>query len=66
MADWQNNEDGTFTYFGYGRVIEDGKLKEILAELVAGIAPRAIARERSLPIQVVNEIFRFFNKMADD
>lgn len=66
MADWQKNDDGTFTYFGYGRRIEDAKLKEIMMDLVAGMSIREVAKDRRLPERAVREVFKFFNKMTDD
>lgn len=66
MADWQKNDDGTFTYYGYGRRITDDKLKEIMSDLILGVTIREVAKDRRLPIPAVREIFTFFNKMIDD
>ena len=66
LADWERNDDGTYTYYGYGRVIQDPKLKEILTDLIAGVSPRQVAKERKLPLKALQEIFNFFNKLKDD
>jgi hypothetical protein len=66
LADWERNDDGTYTFYGYGRVIQDPQLKAILTDLVAGVPIKQVATERRLPEKAVKEIFRFFNKMADE
>ena len=65
LADWQDNNDGTYTYFGHGHCIGDMRMKAIITELIAGITPRAVAKERKLPVRVVQEIYDFFDKLAN-
>lgn len=62
MADWETDKDGLVTYYGYGRVLDDGKLKEILLELASGVSAKAVAKNRKLNVSIVNDIIRYFQK----
>lgn len=62
MADWEKDKDGLVTYYGYGRVLEDSKLKEIFLELASGATARAIARKRKLHVNIILDIIRFFKE----
>ncbi len=66
LADWQKNNDGTYTYFGHGHCITDMRMKAIITELMVGVTLRAVAKERKLPVRVVQEIYDFFNKLANE
>lgn len=67
LARWEKNEDGTYTYNGYGRVVKDKQLKGMLADLTAGVSLKQVAKERRLPPKAVKEIWEFFyKKMMDE
>jgi hypothetical protein len=66
MADWLKNPDGTHTYFGHGRCLDDEKLKAIMLELAVGLSVRSVATDRKLPVSVVQDVFSYFNKLAND
>lgn len=62
MADWEKDEDGVVTYYGYGRVVSDNTLKSILIELARGGAPFKIARKRKLNVRIIHDIIRYFQE----
>jgi len=62
VADWEKDEDGIVTYYGYGRRLTDKTLKDILLELASGATPARIARERKLHVGIVNDIIRYFKE----
>lgn len=62
MADWEKDKDGLVTYYGYGRVLDDGKLKAILLELASGVSVKAVAANRKLNVNIINDIIRYFQK----
>ena len=66
LADWERNDDDTYTYYGYGRCIKDKQLKSILMELVAGVQPTKVAEDRRLPLRAVMDIYNFFYKKMQD
>jgi hypothetical protein len=67
LADWERNDDDTYTFYGYGRVIQDKQLQGMLADLVAGVPIKQVAKERRLPPKAVKEIWDFFyEKMMDE
>jgi len=62
VADWEKDSDGLVTYYGYGRVLDDGKLKEILLELASGASAQAVAEKRKLNVRIVKDIIKYFQE----
>lgn len=62
MADWEKDEDGLVTYYGYGRVLSDKTLKDILVELATGDTATKVAKKRKLNVRIIHDIIRYFQE----